>query len=113
MFGSGQPEPALPEEILQAAEELLRSLPQLPVYQVLLRARAFEKDREQQKQFFFALFTCLHQAICGELKLPMQADELMRSANMMESALEMLSANVNAKLLADVVYLRLWQNSSH
>lgn len=113
LFGSGQPEPALPEEILQAAEELLLSLPQLPVYQVLLRARAFEKDREQQKQFFFALFTCLHQAIRGELKLPMQADELMRSANMMESALEMLSANVNAKLLADVVYLRLWQNSSH
>lgn len=110
--GGAAPEPQLDDAMLAEAEELLRGLPELPVYQVLIRARAYDKDREAQKLFFFALLKLLHQAARGELVLPMAAPQVLRSANMLESALEMLASNVNQKLLADVVCLRLWQNCS-
>ena len=74
--------------------------------------------------FFFALLKALHRACRGELQLPMDGSRLLRSANMCESAVAMLGTssignvagpvarNVNQKMLTDVVYLRLWQNTA-
>lgn len=114
----------LPDGLEEKAVELLRSLPQMPLYQVLLAAREYDKDREQQRYFFFALLKALHRACRGELDLPMEGGRLLRSASMCESAAAMLgpasignlgepvARNVNQKMLTDVVYLRLWQNTT-
>lgn len=109
--GSGGTEPVLAPELLAAAEDLLRMLPDMPLYQVLISAREYEKDREGQKLLFFALLTLLHRAARGEAELPMSGEAVLRSANMVESSLDLLGKNVNQKLLTDIVYLRLWQNS--
>ena len=111
-FGNGAPvEPELPEGMVGQAETLLQQMPVMPIYQVLQAARNFEKEREQQKLFFFALLKVVHQAAKSEKDLPMKGQALLRSANMLESALELISKSVNQKMLTDVVYLRLWQNS--
>lgn len=114
----------LSAEMEEAAVELLRSLPQMPLYKVLLTARDFDKDREKQRLFFFALLKALYRACRGEIQLPMDGTRLLRSANMCESAVAMLGTasignvagpvarNVNQKMLTDVVYLRLWQNTT-
>ena len=115
---------SLVDDLEEKAVELLRSLPQMPLYKVLLAARDYDKDRERQRMFFFALLKALHRACRGELQLPMDGSRLLRSANMCESAVAMLGTssignvagpvarNVNQKMLTDVVYLRLWQNTS-
>ena len=117
-------EPVLPEGMLDKAVSMLRSLPDMPLYQVLLLAREYDGDRENQRLFFFALLRALHLACRGELALPMEGAQLLRSAAMCESAVSMLgpaslgnvgapvARNVNQKMLTDVVYLRLWQNTS-
>lgn len=114
----------LPDELEEKAVVFLRSLPQLPLYKVLLAARDYDRDREGQRLFFFALLKALHRACRGELQLPMDGSRLLRSANMCESAVAMLGTasignvagpvarNVNQKMLTDVVYLRLWQNTT-
>ena len=126
VFGDGNDrfEPEIPEELEKKAVDFLLSLPQTPLYKVLLDAREYDKDRELQRSFFFALMKALHRACRGELSLPMDGDRLLRSAQMCESAVAMLgpasignvagpvARNVNQKMLTDVVYLRLWQNTS-
>lgn len=128
LFSFGQSmdqiEPELPQGLEAKAEKLLLDLPGLPLYQVLLLAREFDKDREMQRLFFFALLKALHKACRGELALPMDGPRLLRSAKMCESAVAMLgpasignvgapeARNVNQKMLTDLVYLRLWQNTS-
>ena len=104
-------EPQLSPDMLHAAEDFLQDLPRLAIYQVLIKARDFEKDREGQVLFFLCLLKILHAAVRAEIELPMGQAAALRSANMLESCLEMMDKNVNQKLLADVVYLRLWQNS--
>lgn len=113
LFGqdSSRGEPELPPEMAEAARAWLLSLPTLPVYQVLLDARQYEKDRESQRLYFFALLRALMAAARGESQLPMAPAQLLRSASMVESAVEMMGKSINQKLLTDVVYLRLWQNS--
>ena len=117
-------EPDLPEGMEEKAVDMLLSLPQMPLYKVLLEARDHDKDRELQRSFFFALLKALYRACRGELSLPMDGDRLLRSAQMCESAIAMLgpasignvagpvARNVNQKMLTDVVYLRLWQNTT-
>ena len=126
VFGTGFDvnEPKLPEGMEAKAESLLQALPQMPLYQVLLQAREYDKDREQQRLFFFALLRALHRGCRGQLQLPMDGPQMLRSANMCESAVAMLgpssignvggpvARNVNQKMLTDVVYLRLWQNTA-
>lgn len=126
VFGEGADryEPELPEGMEAKAVEMLMALPQMPLYQVLLSAREYDKDRESQRLFFFALLKALHRACRGELCVPIAGERLLRSANMCESAVAMLgpasignvsgpvARNVNQKMLTDVVYLRLWQNTS-
>lgn len=114
----------LSDELEEKAVVFLRSMPQLPLYKVLLAARDYDRDREGQRMFFFALLKALHRACRGELQLPMDGSRLLRSANMCESAVAMLGTasignvagpvarNVNQKMLTDVVYLRLWQNTT-
>lgn len=104
-------EPPLSPEQLQAAERFLLDLPDLAVYQVLLLARAYEKDREGQLSFLFAVLKVLYLAARGEKKLPMPAANILRSAALVERSLELMNKTVNQKLLTDVVYLRLKQNS--
>ena len=125
-FGGGEDgsDVSLPDELEEKAVQLLQSLPQMPLYKVLLAARDYDKDREGQRMFFFALLKALHRACRGELQLPMDGLRLLRSANMCESAVAMLGTasignvagpvarNVNQKMLTDVVYLRLWQNTT-
>jgi hypothetical protein len=91
------------------AAALIKSLPGLPVYEVLLKAREREK-REDQRGFLLALLTVLHDAALGGTALPMAYPYILRSATMVESSLELIDNNINQKLLIDVVYLRLWQN---
>ena len=126
MFGTGADTGAteLPEGLEDQAVAMLQSLPQMPLYQVLLQAREYEKDRETQRLFIFALLKALHRACLGEIRLPMDNSRLLRSAVMCESAVAMLgpasignvggpvARNVNQKMLTDIVYLRLWQNTS-
>lgn len=115
---------SISDELEEKAVDFLRSLPLMPLYEVLLVARDYDKDREKQRLFFFALLKALHRACRGELQLPMEGSRLLRSANMCESAVAMLGTasignvagpvarNVNQKMLTDVVYLRLWQNTT-
>lgn len=103
------PETAPDRELLQEAATLIQSLPALPVYEVLLKAREREK-REDQRSFLLALLHVLHDAALGILALPMAYPYILRSATMVESSLDLIDNNVNQKLLTDVVYLRLWQN---
>lgn len=125
-FGGSEDEfdHVLSDELEEKAVAFLRSLPQMPLYKVLLTARDYDKDRDRQRMFFFALLKALHRACRGELQLPMDGSRLLRSANMCESAVAMLGTssignvagpvarNVNQKMLTDVVYLRLWQNTT-
>ncbi len=108
---SGTQEPPLTNEQLAAAEKFLLDLADLPVYQVLLLARAYDKDREGQQAFLFAVLNVLHQAARGERRLPMAPANILRSAALVERSLELMGKTVNQKLLIDVVYLRLKQNS--
>ena len=127
VFGpaGGRREPQLPPELEQKAVSMLQGLPATPLYQVLLLAREYDgKEKETQRLFFFALLKALHAACRGQLDLPMTLPNLLRSANMCESAVAMLgpksqsetgeavARNINQKLLCDVVYLRLWQNTT-
>ncbi len=98
------------EELVMQATNWLRALPQQALWEVLVAARAFEKDKEAFRAYLLSLLYALHRACRAELDLPMQSVQLLRSASMLESALEMLDNSINQKLLADVVYLRLWQN---
>lgn len=100
------------EQLLAEAEQFLLDLPGMPLYEVLLLSRQREK-REQQYDFLFALLHILHRAATGRIKLPMSYAHLLRSETMVESSLELMNNNVNQKLLTDVVYLRLWQNSQY
>ena len=100
------PDPGL----LAEAEQFLRDLPRIQIYEVLLLSREREK-REEQHDFLYALLHVLHKAAVGKLQLPMSYGHLLRSETMVESSLELMDNNVNQKLLTDVVYLRLWQNS--
>jgi len=104
-------EPPLTGEQLRAAEQFLLSLGNLPIYQVLLLSREYDKDREGQQCFLFAILKVLHQAARGEKRLPMAPAQVLRSAALVERALELMGKTVNQKLLTDVVYLRLKQNS--
>lgn len=107
----GSLEPGLTKEQLKLAEDFLCDLPDLPVYQVLVLARAYDKDREGQRLFLFALLKILHLAARGEKSLPMSGPNILRSAALVERSLELMGKTVNQKLLTDVVYLRLKQNS--
>ena len=97
-------------QMLIEAERFLRNLPRIQIYEVLLLSRQREK-REEQREFLYALLHVLHQAAVGQIELPMAYGYLLRSETMVESSLELMDNNVNQKLLTDVVYLRLWQNS--
>lgn len=111
-FENGQPQaPPLAAEEIAAAEKFLLSLADMPIYQVLLLARDYDKDREGQTAFLFAVLNVLHQAARGERPLPMAPANILRSAALVERALELMGKTVNQKLLTDVVYLRLKQNS--
>lgn len=111
VFAGGGGEISLDADTMSSAEGLLRGLPDMPLYQVLIAAREHEKDREGQKLFFFALLKLLHAAARGDrADIAMSGEAMLRSANMVESSLDLLSKNVNQKLLTDIVYLRLWQN---
>ena len=122
--GSDSNEPDITEDMEKKAIDFLLSLPQMPLYKVLIDAREYDKDREAQRAFFFALLKALYRGCRGELALPMDGDRLLRSAQMCESAVAMLgpasignvagpvARNVNQKMLTDVVYLRLWQNTT-
>lgn len=104
-------EPQLPEDLLAAAESMLNELPEMSLYQVLLSARKYEKERDLQRLFFFALLQRIHRAVRGEASIAMSENALLRSANMLEMAIDLIGRSINQKMLADVVYLRLWQNA--
>ncbi len=108
----GQDETAVAKEAVAEAGELLTAFAGMSIYEVLMKARDREK-REDQHDFLLAILHVLHDAILGKRALPMPYAYLLRSATMVESSLELISNNINQKLLMDVVYLRLWQNSQH
>ncbi len=108
--GFNQEQGDIDADILDESVSLLQSLPQMHIYEVLLKAREKEK-REEQRIFLLGLLHALHGAAIGEIALPMAYASILRSATMIESSLELIDNNVNQKLLMDVVLLRLWQNS--
>jgi len=108
--GHGIAEQDTDAELLKEAEQFLLSLPQISIYEVLLLAKEKE-NREDQREFLFALLKVLHEATVGKRELPMSYEPLLRSETMVESAVELMDKEINRKLLTDVVYLRLWQNS--
>jgi len=97
--------------VLAEAERFLMDLPNLPMVNLLLMARDRDKDKVAQLTFFCALLKLLHAAARGDIELPMGRGKALRSAMMMESSIEYLNKRINQRLLTDVVYLRLWQNS--
>ena len=103
-------EPELPPELMDQAGELIRNLPGLAMYQVLLLAKDHDMDREDQERLLLALLKNLHLAAKKKISLPMSQDALIRSAELLEHSLDLLGKNINQKLLMDVVFLRLKQN---
>ena len=92
------------------ALDLIQHLPKMHLYEVLIRAREYEKDKDAFKSFIFALLYVCHQACIAQIKLPISDSYLIRLADMLDTALQMIDKNVNQKLLSDVIYLRLWQS---
>jgi len=105
-------EPICPQEILDSAYDLLLRLPHMQLWEVLQESRDHMQDNDEAQMFLYALLQHIHAAVCGRLRIPMKHSSLLNSAALLERALESLSGNVNKKLLADVVYLRLRQNYS-
>jgi DNA polymerase-3 subunit delta' len=103
---------AVDSQTIAEAADLLEGFAQMSIYEVLIRARDREK-REDQRAFLFALLHVLHEAAIGQRQLTMPYAYLLRSETMVESSLELIENNINQKLLMDVVYLRLWQNSQY
>lgn len=97
--------------VLAEAERFLMDLPNLPMVNLLLMARDRDKDKIAQLTFFCAIQKLLHAAARGDIDLPMGQINALRSAMMIESSIEYLNKRINQRLLTDVVYLRLWQNS--
>ena len=108
-FGSQKQEPVSSAEIRDAARSFLNSLPQLPLYQVLQRARDYDKDRVGQSAFLFALLQELHSCAKGEPGLLWSRSGALAAAELVEQSIDRLERGINQKLLLDVTYLQLRQ----
>lgn len=108
-FGSGEKCVQTEPELAVAAAEFLQALPGMPLYQVLQRARDFEKDRLGQSSFLFAMLEQLHRRAKGEPGLPWSRQAALKGAETLEEAMDKLERGINQKLLIDVCYLRLRQ----
>ena len=120
VFGCGRESVAIiddneVEKLIPQAQELLLSLPQLQCWQVLLKAKTVigENDKQQQLNYFTALLWLLVSSIRGERQLPFKPEQALKSAMMMENAIDYIYRNINRKILTDVIFLRLWQNAMH
>ncbi len=118
VFGCGSASAAVIDDnevkkLLPQAQQLLLSLPQLQCWQVLLKAKSVigENDKQQQLHYFTALLWLLVSSIKGEQQLPFSAEHALKSAMMMENAIDYIYRNINRKILTDVIFLRLWQNA--
>ncbi|MBR6823968.1 MAG: hypothetical protein IKM70_02715 [Firmicutes bacterium] len=96
-------------DMADSAYKLLMDLPQLSQWQALQLARVYEKDKDSQLAFYIAVWQLLHQAARRDLELPYSAETALQAALMLETCIDYQRRNINQKLLADVVYLRLWQ----
>lgn len=108
-FGGKSEDAVLLQEQIEGAKLFLADLPRMPWYQVLLRARDFEKDRSGQSSFLLALLMQLHMQARGENDLPWTFSAALLGAEVVELAIEQLDRGINQKLLMDVTYLRLRQ----
>ncbi|MCL2678311.1 MAG: hypothetical protein FWE85_04575 [Clostridiales bacterium] len=105
-------------ELLPQAAELLNSLPQMRIYQVLGRAASWEKDREGALHLLAAILRILHASLsapfAGEAReaparLPaIQPKTLLTTALLAEECLREIHKNANLRLSLDVFFLRLW-----
>ncbi|MDO4732865.1 MAG: hypothetical protein Q4B50_05040 [Bacillota bacterium] len=108
-FGEKEQQRESRPELLEAAEAFLAALPEMPVYQVLLKARDFEKDRSAQSDFLFAMLECLHKAACFGSGLKWSPASALEAADLLEQSIGQLERGINQKLLVEVSYLRLRQ----
>lgn len=108
-------EAALPldeERLLQArpaAEEFLQALPQAGCFYILNTAKGYEKDKEALLYFFLALWQNLYQQARGEKTSAFPQEKAVTAALFVERAIDLIRKNINLRLLADVVLLRLWR----
>jgi len=108
-FGAERAAAAPDAALAEAAFSFLSVLPQLPLYQVLQRARDYEKDRPGQSAFLFAMLECLHERAKGKNSLDWSRSAALAAADMLEESIDQLNRGMNQKLLMDVTYLRLRQ----
>ena len=108
-FGAKNDEPAISPELVAGAKVFLSDLPKMPWYQVLLRARDFEKDRPSQGDFLVAVLRQLYLQAKGENDLAWSLSAALQGAEVVALSLEQLDRGINQKLLIDVTYLRLRQ----
>jgi len=91
------------------AEDFLARLPALTLTQTMQESRREELDKEGWLHYLAALMRILTAGAKGERDLPMNRANVLKAAQLMDYALDLLRRNINQKLLLDIVYLRLWQ----
>jgi len=96
------------EEQLKSAEVFLEGLPDMSCAQVLNAAKVWEKNKDGLLNHLCALLRLTHETAKGNPLTPYTREDAWRAANMLEKSLGLLERNINARLLLDVVYLRLW-----
>jgi DNA polymerase-3 subunit delta' len=95
------------------AEYFLESLPQeKDCLFALNRAGLYEKDKDALKYMLLALWQLLAKEAAGRGKNLFPPTKALRAALFTEKSLELLGKNINHRILADVVFLRLWKMSS-
>jgi len=96
------------EAQLKSAEIFLEGLPNMSCAQVLTASKVWEKNKEGLFNHLCALLRLTHETAKGKPITPYKEQDAWRAANMLEKSLGLLDRNINARLLVDVVYLRLW-----
>lgn len=112
LFGSDNSvvlDEALVQENMAQAEALLKRLPRQALWQALQENKRDDLDREGWLHYFCALWRLTAAVAKGENNnLPLNQENALKAALLLENVLDMLRRNINQKLLIDIVFLRLW-----
>ncbi|MGI5892627.1 MAG: hypothetical protein ACOX7H_07890 [Bacillota bacterium] len=101
-------EEALLQELEPQAEEFFYGLCDYPLDKVLIFSQQWHKDRESLIHFLSLLLRLLYGNVKGE-RGPFKPAIALEAALFCERGIDLLLRNINQRLLADVLFIRLWR----
>lgn len=101
------------QEMLPKARDFLKVLPGASCILPLNTAKSFDKDKDALLYMFLSLLQLLVREAKGLERLCYSPEKALTAALFVERSLSLLRRNISPKILADVVFLRLWKMANN